>query len=188
MGGVTSIFYQITMPDPVAEIKGLSLNSLIINSLITSVEGCLQMCDVTARVAGVTKIPIQLPETRVTGLIGLSGKCTGFISISMPERVATHAVSGLLMEEHKTINAQVIDGVGEMTNVIAGGLRTKLANSPWVVSSITIPSVILGSQYNISYSKGIEYCSVTFEVDDPDTLSIHERVFMVNASLIQATS
>ena len=170
------------------EVKGLSLNSLIVNSLIASVESCLQMCDLKMRVVGVTKIPIQLPEASVTGLIGLNGKCTGFVSISMPERVATLAVSGLSMEEYKTVNAQVVDGVGEMTNIIAGGLKTKLFNTPWMVGSITIPSVILGSQYNISYSKGIEYCSVTFEVDDPDTISIHERVFMVNASLIQATS
>jgi len=171
-----------------AEVKGLSLNSLIVNSLIASVEGCLQMCDLKMRVVGVTKIPIQLPDAPVTGLIGLSGKCTGFISITMPERVATLAVSGLSMEEYKTINAQVIDGVGEMTNIIAGGLKTKLYNTPWMVNNITIPSVILGDHYNISYSKGIEYCGVTFEVDDPDTLSIHGRVFTVNTSLIQAAS
>jgi len=121
-------------------------------------------------------------------LVGLSGKCTGFVSICLPERVATLAVSGLLMEEYTAINAQVVDGVGEMTNVIAGGLKTKLSNTPWMIGNITIPSVILGSHYNISYSKGIEYCSVTFEVDDPDTLSVHDRVFMVNTSLIQATS
>ena len=172
----------------IAEVKGLSVNSLIVNSLITSVEGCLQMCDLKVRVVGVTKIPIQLPEAPVTGLIGLSGKCTGFVSVTMPERVATLAVSGLLMEEHKAINAQVIDGVGEITNVIAGGFKTKLFNTAWTVHGITIPSVIIGSHYNISYSKGIEYCGVTFEVDDPDTFTIHGRVFMVNASLIQATS
>jgi len=169
------------------DIKGLSLNSLIVNSLIASVENCLQMCDMKVRVVGVTKIPVQLPEANITGLIGLSGKCTGFISLAMPERVATLAVSGLLMEEHKTINAQVVDGVGEITNVIAGGIKTKLYNTPWMVNNITIPSVILGESYNITYSKGIEYCGVTFEVDDPDTLTIHGRVLMVNASLIQTT-
>ena len=169
-----------------SEIKGLSLNSLIANSLIASVESCLQMCDLKVRVAGITKIPIQLPSAPITGLIGLSGKCTGFISLTMPERVATLAVSGLSMEEHKTINAQVVDGVGEITNIIAGGLKTKLFNTPWMVSNITTPSVILGESYNISYSKGIEYCGITFEVDDPDTLIIHDRVFMVNASLLQS--
>ena len=169
----------------ISEIKGFSLNSLIINSLVTSVENCLQSCDLKIRVVGVTKIPVQLPEAHITGLIGLSGKCTGFIAISMPERVATLAVSGLLMEEYKAINAQVIDGVGEITNMIAGGLKTRLYNTPWTVNTITIPSVILSERYDISYSKGIEYCGVTFEVDDPDTLTIHGRVFMVNASLIQ---
>jgi len=172
----------------VAEIKGFSLNSLIVNSLIGSVESCLQMCDLKTRVAGITKIPVQLPDAPVTGLIGLSGKCTGFISLSMPIRVATLAVSGLLMEEHKVVNAQVIDGVGEMTNVIAGGLKTKLSTTPWMIGHITIPSVILGSSYNISYAKGIEYCGITFEVDDPDSLSIHDKVFSVTTSLIQTQS
>jgi len=171
-----------------AEIKGLSLNSQIVNSLIGSVESCFQMCDIKIRVAGVTTIPIHLPDAPVTGLIGLSGKCTGFISLSLPNRVATLAVSGLLMEEHKVVDAQVIDGVGEMTNVIAGGLKTKLSNTQWMISHITVPSVILGNNYNISYAKGIEYCGITFEVDDPDTVSIQERVFSVNTSLIQTLS
>ena len=171
-----------------SEIKGLSLNALIVNSMIASVESCLQMCELKIRVVGVTKIPVQLPKAPITGLIGLSGKCTGFISISMPEHVATLAVSRLSMEEYKTINAQVVDGIGEITNIVAGGLKTKLFNTAWSVNHITIPSVILGDNYNISYSKGIEYCGVTFEVDDPDTITIHDRVFMVNTSLIKTSS
>jgi len=171
-----------------SEIKGLSLNALIVNSMIASVENCLQMCELKVRVVGVTKIPVQLPKTPITGLIGLSGKCTGFISMSMPEHVATLAVSRLSMEEYKTINAQVVDGIGEITNIIAGGLKTKLFNTPWTVNNITIPSVILGDNYNLSFSKGIEYCGVTFEVDDPDTITIHDRVFMVNTSLMQTPS
>ena len=172
----------------VAEVQGLMLNSLIVNSMIASVESCLQMCELKVRVVGVTKIPVQLPRVPITGLIGLSGNCTGFISLSMPEHVATLAVSRLSMEEYKAINAQVVDGVGEITNIIAGGLKTKLFNTAWTVSNITIPSVILGDSYNISYSKGIEYCGVTFEIDDPETITIHDRVFMVNTSLMQTPS
>jgi len=170
------------------EIKGFSLNSLIVNSVIASTESCLQMCELKVRVVGITKIPIQLPKANITGLIGLSGKCTGFISISMAEHVATSAVSKLSMEDYKTINAQVVDGIGEITNIIAGGLKTKLFSTPWTINHITIPSVILGDNYNISYSKGIEYCGVTFEVDDPETITIHDRVFMVNTSLMKTMS
>ncbi|MDR1140459.1 MAG: chemotaxis protein CheX [Planctomycetaceae bacterium] len=174
--------------DSVSEIHSLTVNTLITNSIIQSVESCLQMCDLKMRVVGITKIPIHLPDAPVTGMIGLSGKCTGFISLTMPNRVATLAVSGLSMEEYTTVNAQVVDGVGEITNIIAGGLKTKLYNTPWMINNITIPSVILGSNYNISYTKGIEYCGITFEIDDPETISIQDRVFMVNTSLIQATS
>ena len=173
------------MSEDVTEIKGLLLNSMIVNAVITSVENCLLMCELKVRVVGVTKIPVQLQKAQITGLIGLSGKCTGFISVSMPEHVATMAVSKMSMEEHKVINAQVVDGIGEMTNIIAGGLKTKLFNTEWMVNHITIPSVILGDNYNLSFSKGIEYCGVTFEVDDPETIMIHDRVFMVNTSLIQ---
>lgn len=174
--------------DATIGIAGLSINGLITNSIINSVESCLQMCDLKSRVVGITKIPIQLPNAPVTGMIGLSGKCTGFISLTMPERVATLAVSGLSMEEYNEINAQVLDGVGEMTNIIAGGLKTKLYNTPWMIGNITIPSVILGSNYHISYSKGIEYSGITFEVDDPESLTIENRVFIVTTSLIQTSS
>ncbi|MDR2756775.1 MAG: chemotaxis protein CheX [Planctomycetaceae bacterium] len=174
--------------DSVSEIRGLTINTLITNSTIMSVESCFQMCDLKMRVVGITKIPIHLPDAPVTGMIGLSGKCTGFLSLTMPNRVATLAVSGFSMEEYTTVNAQVVDGVGEITNIIAGGLKTKLYNTPWMINNITVPSVILGSNYNISYTKGIEYCGITFEIDDPETMSIQDRVFMVSTSLIQATS
>ncbi|MDR1925018.1 MAG: chemotaxis protein CheX [Planctomycetaceae bacterium] len=174
--------------ESISEIKGLVVNSLLTNATITSVEKCLQMCNLQMRVVGVSQIPIQFPTTLVTGMIGLSGKCTGFISLAMSERVAINAVSGLSMESYKTINAQVIDGVGEITNIIAGGIKTKLYNTQWMINNITIPSVILGNNYQISYSKGIEYSSILFEIADADALTIQDRVFMVTTSLIQTTN
>lgn len=120
-------------------------------------------------------------------MIGMNGKCTGFMTLTLTERVATLAVSGLLQDEFPKINGQVIDGVGELTNIICGGLKTRLHNTPWMIGTITIPSVILGSNYNISYSKGIEFGSVTFEIDDPDTLTIQDRIFQVTTSLMQVS-
>ncbi|GHT33307.1 hypothetical protein FACS1894214_5130 [Planctomycetales bacterium] len=166
-------------------ISGLTINPLITQSIVKSVEDCLQMCNMKVNVVGITRIPVHLPQAPVTGMIGLSGKCTGFISITMPERVAYRAVSGLLMEDLKAVNSAVVDGVGEITNIIAGGLKTKLYNTAWMVNHITIPSVILGDNYNISFSKGIDYCGITFETEDIESLTIHDRVFMVTTSLIQ---
>ena len=167
------------------EIKGLVVNFTVLNSIIQSVENCFQMCDLSVRVVGVSKIPTHLPNAPVTGIIGLSGKCTGFISVTMSEQVSLRAVAGLTQDDVKKISSQVLDGVGELTNMIAGGLKTKLYNTNWTITEITIPSVILGTHYDISYAKGIDFCGVSFEVDIPDTLTIGERIFCVSASLLQ---
>ncbi|HBT77042.1 MAG TPA: chemotaxis protein CheX [Planctomycetaceae bacterium] len=173
-----------TPPD--CGIRGLSVNQQLVNPLIYSVENAFKMCELTVRVVGVTRIPTQLPKCLITGMIGMGGKATGFMTISLPERVATLSVSGLLQDEFATVNSQVVDGIGELTNIIAGGVKSRLVNSPqWMISTITIPSVIIGGDYSIAYTKGIEFGSVTFEVDDSDTLSIDDRLFMVTCSLMQ---
>ena len=110
-------------------IKGFSANTTITNALIQSVEACFAMCDLKVRVVGVTKIPTSIPNGLVTGMIGMNGKCTGFMTIEMTERASTLSVSGLLQDEFRTINSQVIDGVGELTNIIAGGIKSKLFNT-----------------------------------------------------------
>ncbi|MGL6197203.1 MAG: chemotaxis protein CheX [Thermoguttaceae bacterium] len=166
-------------------LNSFSINTTITNSIILSVESCFSMCELKVRVVGLSRIPSSLPAGNVTGMIGMNGKCTGFLTITMPERVATLAVSGLLQDEFPKINSQVLDGVGELTNIVCGGLKTRLYNTPWMIGNITIPSIIVGSNYNIAYSKGIEFGAVTFEIDDPETLTIQDRIFLVTTSLMQ---
>lgn len=144
----------------------------------------MSMCELKIRVVGVTKIPISLPGGHITGMIGLNGKCSGFMTLTMTERSSTLAVSGLLQDEFRTINGQVLDGIGELTNIMAGGLKSKVYETRWMINTITIPSVILGHGYNISYSKGIEFIAILFEIDDADTLSVQDRMFLVTTSLM----
>ena len=168
-------------------LKSFTINTTIMNAVILSVENCFSMCELPVRVVSLSKVPSNLPNGYVTGMIGMNGKCTGFMTLTLPERVATLAVSGLLQDEFTKINSQVVDGVGELTNIICGGLKTRLYNTPWMIGNITIPSVILGSNYHISYSKGIEFGSVIFEIDDPETLTIQDRLFSVTSSLMQVS-
>ena len=169
-------------------LKNFTINTAIMNAIIVSVENCFSMCELSVRVAGLSKVPVSLSNGNVAGMIGMSGKCTGFMTLTLPEHIATLAVSGLLQDEFTKINSQVIDGVGELTNIICGGLKTRLSNTPWPLENITIPSVILGNNYLISYAKGIEFGSVMFEIDDPETLTIHDRLFLLTTSLMQTPS
>ena len=166
-------------------MKGFTLNTTVVNAIMQSVEHCFSMCNLKIQVMGLSKTPISLPQASITGIIGMNGKCTGFLTLSLPERVANLAVSGMLQDEFTKVNNQVLDGIGEMTNIICGGIKTRLYNTAWMIDSITIPSVIIGENYNIAHAKGIEFSSVMFEVDDPDSMMTQDRIFMVTTSLMQ---
>jgi len=181
----------IEKENPMSEsggLKSFTINTAITNAIILSVENSFSMCELPVRVVGLSKVPVTLSNANVTGMIGMNGRCSGFMTLTLTEHIAVMAVSGLIQDAFSKINSQVVDGVGELTNIICGGLKTRLSNTPWALDNITIPSVILGSNYNISYAKGIEFGSVMFEIDDPETLSIHDRLFLVTTSLMQTPS
>ena len=47
-------------------------------------------------------------------------------------------MAGLLQEPCDTLTPQVVDGVGEMTNIIAGGIKRGLTGTPWAFGNVTV--------------------------------------------------
>src|SRR5262249_5563364 len=120
----------------------------------------------------------------VTGLIGVHGKVSGFITINMTERVAVRAVGGLLQEQFKEMNSQVVDGTGEITNIVVGGVKSAPPHPKWAFSQITVPSVIVGKGYSIAYARGLEFINATFEHDDKEAVLLDDRLIQVSMSLL----
>jgi chemotaxis protein CheX len=121
----------------------------------------------------------------VTGMIGVHGKVSGFITVNMAERVALHTVQGLLQESYPELSSQVVDGVGEITNIIVGGIKSTLGKTPWSFSNITVPSVIVGTGYQIAYARGLEFLCATFEHDDPEAIMVDDRLIQISISLLR---
>jgi chemotaxis protein CheX len=103
----------------------------------------------------------------------------------MAESVAMSAVAGLLQERFDRLTPQVIDGVGEITNMIAGGIKKNLGGSPWAFSHVTVPSVIVGRNYQIAYARGLQYLAATFEHINEEVLLLDDRLIQVAISLIR---
>jgi hypothetical protein len=59
-----------------------------------------------------------------------------------------------------------------------------LGNTKWGFSNITVPSVIVGQNFMVAYSKGLEFLTVTFEHDDDDAFLIDDRMVHVSMSLL----
>ena len=101
-------------------------------------------------------------------MIGVHGSVSGFITVNLAERVAMEVVGGLLQDKFHTLCSQIIDGVGELTNLVAGGIKKSLSGTDWCFSHVTVPSVIVGQKYQIAYCRGLQYVSATFEHENHD--------------------
>ncbi|ADB18257.1 hypothetical protein Psta_3596 [Pirellula staleyi DSM 6068] len=153
-------------------------------AVISSVENALSMCGASARCVGLSIVPGR-DSGKVTGLIGVHGRVSGFITVAMAERVAIHTVEGLLQDRYGALTPQVVDGAGEITNIIVGGIKSSLAGTPWAFSQITVPSVIIGGGYQIAYAKGLEFLCATFEHADEHAIMLEDRILQVSISLLR---
>lgn len=156
----------------------------LLKAVIDAVQNALIMCDAQAKCVGISTVPSREPAP-ITGLIGVHGKVSGFLTVNMAERSAIKLVEGLLGEKYTTLTPQIVDGAGEITNIIVGGIKSTLAGSTWAFSHITVPSVIIGKGYQIAYAKGLDFICATFERTDPEAILLEDRLFHVSVSLLR---
>lgn len=156
----------------------------LINGVIVSVEKAMSMCECSARCVSVSAIPSS-NDGLITGMIGLHGKVTGFATVNVAEQVAMRLVGGLLQDRFETVCPQVVDGAGELTNIIVGGIKTQLSGTPWTFNFMTTPSVIIGSGYQIAYGNGLEFMAATFEIQDEQSIMLQHRLLTVSLSLLK---
>ncbi len=161
----------------------LGYNEVLFSAIISSVQNALAMCETKAKCVGVSLVPTS-ESGKVTGMIGVHGKVSGFVTMNMAERFAIRSVEGLLDTQYGELTPQVVDGTGEITNIIVGGIKSSLAKTPWAFSNITVPSVILGKGYSIAYAKGLEFLHVSFEHLDDSAVMLEDRLFHVDISLL----
>ncbi len=156
-------------------LECLAINPLLFEAVKDAVENALSMCDTPIRCVGVSAMPTQE---------SVHGKVSGFISVNMAERFVISAVEGLLEEKFGKLCSQVIDGAGEITNIVVGGIKSALSKSEFGFSHITVPSVIVGQNFTIAYAPGLKYLTVTFEHVDPDAIRLEDRMMHVSMSLL----
>ncbi len=117
--------------------------------------------------------PRDLSE--VSALIGLAGETTGAVVLSFSHDTALKVVSMMTGTKYVFLGSEVLDGVGELVNIIAGNAKKDLSEFR---ISISLPGVITGNNYRINWPKGIPIITIPFSSDLGD--------FTVNVSLREA--
>ncbi len=82
----------------------------------------------------------------VTSVIGISGGMTGAISFSIPAEGAMAILERMTGIQPTEVDADVLDAIGEMANMIAGFGKRHMET---LGLNISLPQVIVGGDYTI---------------------------------------
>lgn len=98
---------------------------------------------------------IQLKTTEdplsgdVSGVIGIvSETFNGSVVISFPEETFVKVMSNMLGETYTSLNKEIIDGAGEITNMIFGQAKIVLNDKGYGIKT-AIPSVVSGKNHTL---------------------------------------
>lgn len=111
--------------------------------------------DVLTTMLGVGCVPMEsYRETRTSGtfegvisFIGLAGEWVGNGSIHCRPEVACLLASKFLMCDFPAVNEEVLDAIGELTNMIFGGLKNDVEEFTGPLG-LSIPTVIHGKNFS----------------------------------------
>lgn len=120
-----------------------------INPFITATHDVFQTMLGCQLVRGQLSIKTEYtPMHEVSGLIGLSGSCRGMVVLSVERRTALSAAELMLGARPPELNRDVMDAVGELTNMIAGAAKTRLEEYRLTIG---LPTVICGRGQSIAF-------------------------------------
>jgi chemotaxis protein CheX len=85
----------------------------------------------------------------ITGIIGFSGYIRGAVVLSMRKDMAIRTTGLLIGTDPADLDADVIDAMGEIVNIIAGNIKAKIPDGEKIV--ISLPAVIKGADHSIAW-------------------------------------
>lgn len=104
-------------------------------------------------------------EKMLTGIVGFAGELQGTVLIHMPEYVAVSVVSSFMGMELEEVDEDVKDAIGELANMLAGGIKFHLPGNGQNIQ-LSIPSVVSGRGYTCEATGKVQRTALQFETPD----------------------
>jgi chemotaxis protein CheX len=110
----------------------------------------------------------------ITGIMGLVGDKEGSISMSFKEKGALFIYKKLMDDDQDSLGPEVVDSIGELTNIISGQARKELQNAGITLKS-SIPTVVVGKGIQLHFISKLPMVSLPFSFstgDERETLEV----------------
>ncbi len=102
------------------------------------------------------------PSEGVLALVGLAGHWAGSGTFSCSAQAAKKIASQMLMQEYAAVDEEVLDAIGEVTNMVLGSVKTQLEEELGPMG-LSIPTVIYGRNFTTRSVGRSEWIVVPFE-------------------------
>lgn len=124
------------------------------------VEGTLHILDTTAFIKVKPEPPFLKKDRKaqgdISGIIEVTGDLTGSAAISFSKKSILGIVSAMFGEEMTEINEEIIDAVGEISNMVAGHVTTKIGELDKKVK-VSFKEIKNGVDSEIEHLEGVEH-------------------------------
>ncbi len=172
------------MPQHQAEKHAtLEIDPVLLDAVITGTKQGLEMTGLCPPPVGASRF--FSTSRPISVMVGLVGRTNGTCAVSLTERGMLHIAGKLMGEECKTMDADSIDAIGEIGNMIAGRVKELLTGTEYEMQNISVPSVIIGQSYGVHYARGMHTISVDFELEEMSISDLRERFFTTSLSLLR---
>jgi len=103
----------------------------------------------------------------ISATINLTGNLMGAIFLSFDKETACLVTNTMLEENFSDLNDTVKYTIAEIINIIVGGVKAILEEEG-IITSLSLPGVITGSDYNITYPKDMNLINIPFFIESAE--------------------
>ena len=137
----TTVAQALTIPEPAANYL-LDITTDVFASMVGHELTCVAPNDMCPPGAA-----------EIVGTVAFAGSWTGYVAVVTSHSAARRITSSLLGADGDEAEAQTRDAMGEVANMIAGGLRTRMAK-PGDAWTTTVPLVASGRAVTLEHPRG----------------------------------
>jgi len=105
------------------------------------------------------------PGANVVGTVAFAGKTSGLVVFYSTLDAATQITASMLGIEPGTVNGELPDAIGELTNMIAGSFRTRMAHVRGETWAISVPTVTVGSDFYTKFVSDVQRVLCPFKMN-----------------------
>jgi chemotaxis protein CheX len=162
----TPIRYELAITEErIMSENGSPAKAVTQEELIACLERALK--EITTTMFNCESIIIPMDQVDIippglSAVVGFGGKICGFVALHLAPSSACTLASGLLGMHFEEMDDIVADAMGEMVNMLAGGLK-KYASKNEDLFKISVPSIVYGMDYATHSPKNAEHLTLGVE-------------------------